>query len=302
MISRKGYYGNMNLQFEMIHQHKHRESFFLPYNEVDGKLKSTPPIRWLNASAIRFMKLHWERYDFLEKPMNLYFSLATYRDFPTFSYSWREKSQQQKIWLEAFKDYVLKYDLFLETDSADLKESHQDALAIKEFLDKYKIVYHVKFSGSKGFHFISPYDEFAFLGLKVYDDVLESNVKNFGALLLKCPVPLGDGNTVFDTVLLFKLIALRMKTLLACETIDTGVSDIKRVCKTGYSIDVKSGLVAYPLNDEQFKSFSKEMVTTDKVISYNNYKRGLLWRHLDVPKGKREELILEMLRDLGIYK
>lgn len=302
MISRKGFYGNVDLQFEMIHQHLHRETFFLPYIEVDGKLQSTPPIRWLNASALKFLKLHWDRYDFLEKPMNLYFSLATYKDFPTFSYNWRTKSQQQKVWLEAFKDYVAKYDLFIETDSQDLKESYADSLAIADFLNKYKMVYHVKFSGSKGFHFIIPYDEFAFLGLKVFDNVLESNVKDFGSLLLKCPVPLPDGEHTFDVVMLFKLIALRIKTLLACITVDTSVQDVKRVCKTGYSMDVKSGLVAYPLDDNQLKNFTKDMVTPVKVLSYKNHKRGLLWRHLDVPKQEREQRILEMLRDLGIYK
>jgi intein/homing endonuclease len=159
-------------------------------------------------------------------------------------------------------------------------------------------------SGSKGFHFIIPPEEFDWLDWKVYDDDAEKNVRSFDQLLMSLPCGLtGEvGNIHLDKVLLFKIIALRMKTLLSCDSIDTSVQDIKRVCKSGYSWDVKSNLIAYPLDDQMFENFSKSIVTPEKVLSYNNYKRGLLWRNTDVPKDERQKLCRQMLIDLGILR
>ena len=305
MISRKGYYENYNILMEIIKQQKDgHETMFLPFQrDEDGKLKSSPPIRWGMCNYIDMLKRHWARYNFLETDMNLYHSLARYQ-MVMFSFSWRIKSQQQSIWMQEFKKYIIDYSCFIETDSPDIEKAHADSKDIKTFLDKYKIVYSPKFSGSKGFHFIIPAEEFAWLGWKVYDDVAEKNVRDFGQLVtgLPCGGDGGTGNIMLDKVLLFKIIALRLKTLLSCSTIDTSVQDIKRVCKTAYSWDVKSNLIAYPLDDEMFNNFRKNLVTPENVLTYNNYKRGLLWRNVDVPKEERARLCEKMLKDLGILK
>lgn len=295
-ISRKGYYSITDIQYELIHQHKHRETFFLPYNE---QMESTPPIRWLNASAIKFMQMHWNRYLFLDKKMNLYHSLATYKDFPTFSYNWRTKSQQQQIWLKEFASRVIAYDLFIETDSPDLKLAHDESIEIKQFLDKYKVKYYVKFSGSKGFHFVTPFDEFSFLKLPIYDGEREKKIKNFKEFLKEFPV--ATNSKKLDIVLLFKVIAHRIKMLLALETVDTSVQDVKRVMKSAYSWDVKSNLIAYPLDDSQFLEFSKSLVKPEKVIGYDNHRRRLIWRHDTLPKDIRERGMEQMLKDLGVF-
>ena len=276
-ITRKGYYGNVDIQFEIIHQLLHRETMFLPISAEKGK--PNLPVRWLNASFINMLKRHWEQFKFLERDMNLYYSLATYKDFPMFSYSWRYKTQQQQIWLKEFINYVIKYDFFLETDSLDLNKSiKQDGQVIKNFLDQYQIKYSLKFSGSKGIHFIVPSEEFDHIGIPVVD--------KFGVY--------------FDRVKLFKLLATRLKAVLGCETIDDGVFDIKRVTKCAYSWDVKSGLIAYPLTDDQFKNFTTEIVKPENVIKYNNHKRRLLWRNCEVPKEVREKQILKLFEDLDI--
>ena len=279
-ISRKGYYSNISVQFEIIHQLIHRETMFIPYiKDEAGKWKVNLPIRWINASYIDMLKRHWQQFGFLEKDMNLYHSLATYKNFPCFSYVWRYKYQQQQIWLKKFQEYITKYDLFLETDSQDLSKSVlRDGKTIKLFLDEYKIKYCVSFSGSKGLHFIVSYEEFTHLGLPVVD------VKG----------------VYFDIVNLFKLLAQRIKAILGCDTIDTSVQDIKRVCKAKYSWDVKSGKIALPLTDDQLFNFNLEIVEPINVLKAGVHKRGLLYRNTDVPKEQREQYIIKLFKDLDI--
>lgn len=305
MISRKGWYENINVQFELIKsQMGGRETVFLPFRpDENGKLKSSPPIRWLVANYIGMMKKHWERYDFLTEPMNLYYSLTTYTNLPIFSYSWRIKSQQQNIWNVEFKNYIKNYDVLVETDSSDLSQSLKETIEIKTFLDKYKIVYRISFSGSKGCHIVIPAEEFNWLNWKVYNDVAEKNVRDFGQLLMFLPCGLdgGTGNIILDKVLLAKCLTFRLKTLLSCDTIDTSVSDIKRIAKTPYSLDCKSGKIALPLSDEQLLNFNKEICDPVKVLP-SIYKRGLLWHNLNYSRKERDRGMFNLLKDLGILK
>jgi len=273
-ISRQEYYKNIDLRFEIIHQLKHRETMFIPF---DSNNNAKPPIRWLNASCLKFLDKHFERYGFLDEKMNIYNSLATYKDFPMFSYNWRIKSQEQEIWLKEFIHHIEKYDCFIETDCKKIDIAKSDILKVKKFLDEHKVRYSIKFSGSKGFHIIIEYDDFSFIPLPIFV----------------------DDESKPDYVKLFKLINLRLKTMLGADTIDTSISDIKRVCKTAYTWDVKSGLIAYPLTDAQLDNFSTVMVMPRNVIRYNNHKRGLLWRN-HTCMTQRKMHILDMLKALAI--
>lgn len=279
MISRKGYYEVLNIQYELIRSHIHRETMFIPFEKLpDGKFKAFMPIRWLNASYINMMKRHWEQFKFLEKPMNLYHSLVTFKDFPTFAYAWRYKTQQQKIWTEEFHNYVKEYDLFIETDSTDLNQSIKiDGMKLKKFFDDYKVRYHILYSGSKGLHFIVPYDEFSHIDMPVFD---KDNTR--------------------DIVHLFKTLASRLKAVLGCDTLDDSVVDVRRVKKTAYSWDIKSNRIALPLTDEQVENFDLSMVDPVNVLKAGIYKRGLLYRHEAVPKEERQKNINKMFADLDI--
>lgn len=280
-----------------------RESVFLPFKkDENGKLKSTPPIRWLMANYVMMLKKHFDRYNFLDEPMNLYHSLATYTQMPMFSYSWRVKSQQQAIWLKEFKNYIKACDLFVETDSPDLSKSIPDGIDIKKFFDKYIVKYSVSFSGSKGLHFIVPSQEFDWLTWKTFDEEIERNVGDFDKFMLNLPVDEKSGAKILDKVLLFKAISLRLKTLLSCSTIDTSVNDIKRIRKTPYSVDCKSGRIALPLTDEQLKYFDVQMCNPENVLKEGVYMRGLLWRNTHFPLSERHTSMKQMLVDLGILK
>lgn len=294
------YYNNLNIKFEIIHQLLHRETVFI---NLDENNKSKPPIRWLNASCIKFLDKHAKKFKFYEKKSNLYSSLATYKDFPTFSYIWNVKAQQQKVWLKQFQYHIINYDFFIETDSdEDFKEAHDDTKEIKKIFDDLKLKYYLKFSGSKGFHIIIPYEEFEHLGLKIYDETLHVKNLNFRTFLERFPLKESNLKNKTDLVFLFKAINHKIKTLNFLDTIDTSISDIKRICKVAYSLDEKSGLVAYPLNDLEFINFKKEYYTPELVLKKNNYKRGLLWRNVDVPLEQRQRNINILLKNIGIIK
>lgn len=300
MIRRDDWYKDTAILFELIFQAIHKETFFLPYDPFT--MKSTPPIRWLKCDCIKFLKRNMEKFKFYDRPMNLYHSLATYDQFPMFSYNWRFKSQEQSIWSIKFKDYLEKFDMFIETDSDDLKESVGDGIGIGELLNDYKIKFSQMWSGSKGIHVVIPYEEFKHLGLHMYDKKDQRLAGNFEDFLQSLPIKKEKMTKVFDLVLLFKVMNLRLKTIFAFDTIDTSISDILRVKKSAYSWDVKSGLIALPLDDNQLKNFSKKIVTPETVMKMGVRKRGLLWRNTDVCSLKRKVGINQLIEDLGIWE
>ena len=280
MISRNGFYKNYNIILEIVKQQQKRESCFIPYfyDNDKQKWKALSPVRWLNIQYSGMLNKQFEEFKFLEKPMNIYFSLATYQNFPMFSWNRLIKQQEQGIWEKEFHKYIVGYDLLIETDSTDIKLSQADTIKIKEFLDSYKIKYCIKASGSKGFHIIVPDEEFSHIKLSIYD----------------------HKGVYYDRVKLFKDIITRLKFVLNCLTIDLTIVDIKRIAKTGYSIDVKSGLVAYPLDDNWLINFENKLITPENVLRQNNYKRGLLWRNDDVPLDERRRNTDRLIADLDI--
>jgi len=303
-ISRSGFYSNINLRYEIIHQLQKRETVFIPIDVETKKAKS--PMRWLNCQCLKFLDLNYNRYGFFENDMNLYHSLATYTQLPMFSWNWRVKSQEQNIWLTEFEKYIEAYDLLVETDSDDLNLSVGDAKKIKAFFDLYKIRYSNKFSGSKGCHFIVQYCDFKHLPIRIYDESLHNIVKKYRdfSTFMRSILPLGveSMSQKVDLVLLFKILILRMNLLLGCETIDTSIADIKRICKVAYSYDCKSGLVAYPMTDAMLDNFDKSFYTPENILKQNNYKRGLLCNNADVPLDIRQAGVTKMLQDLEIFK
>ena len=296
----RAYYTNrLEILYELIHQLRYRELFFLPYKEdVDGKLKSKLPIRWMNAQYINMLKRHWKEYGFFHKKMNIYGSLAHYRDFPMFSYDWTVKAQQQKLWLKRFHNHVKGYDSFLETDSPSIGEAWADAREIKKFYDEFLISYSLRFSGSKGFHFIVRYQDFAHLPVKIFDKKFME--KTILQIMSELPLKFDELFKSLDLVTLFKLIAIKLKGVLGADTMDTAVQDVKRVVKLAYSLDVKSGLIAYPLDDEMFLNFQKDDLKPANVLRIYKRERGLLFRHNEMDYQIRQRRVDKMLKYLKI--
>lgn len=252
------------------------------------------PIRWKKAHALDYMDKHFSRYNFLTNKMNLYHSIAKYDNMPLMSYNARIQKQQQEEWKKNFHKHIKSYDFFIETDSdEDFLQAWKDALELQKIFDKFNLRYYVKFSGTKGFHFLMPYEAFSFLDCPVYNIELETGT--FKQFIKKFPMKSDKLKT--DIVRLFRVLATRIKTLSALDTVDITVQDVKRVCKVAYSIDDKSGLIAYPLNDYQFHAFVKNDYTPEKVLRMNNYKRRLLWRNTD-----KKPDVKGFLEEFGVIK
>ena len=302
MITRQQWYDTRFIKLEIIKSLIHRETVFLPFyqDEIDGKIKAKPPVRNLNASYDKMLDRHFQEFDFFNQKMNLYASLVTWKDFPTFNYNWRIRSQEQDIWNKKFDDYIIALDWFIETDSDTLYPAIEDGKRIKKMLDEYKIKYCVSYSGSKGLHFIIPYEDISFLPVKIFDRDMESEISNFKKYLPRFPVKISDLNKIADLVLLLKVMSIRLKRIYALDTLDDSVSDIRRIRKTPYSWDVKSDKICLPLTDEQLDNFDKNKMSADEVIKIRLFKRGQLWRNEYVDIKVRQQGILELLRELEI--
>lgn len=147
MITRKSFYNNIDIQYELIYQLQKRETMLIPYKKnEEGKMKAQIPVRWLSIQYRGMLEKQWKQFRFFEQNMNLYHSLATYENMPMFAWNWRIKSEQQKIWLKEFHKYLTRYDLFIETDSEEVYPAIEDAKKIKIFLDSYFVKYYMKFS------------------------------------------------------------------------------------------------------------------------------------------------------------
>lgn len=299
MITRKSWYENISIQYEIVRQLINRETFLLPFN---NEMKPTRPIRWLKIHCRDFMWKNFNKYNFLKYPMNLYNSMAIYHNMPMFSFNWQDKSQEQQLWSKNYHNYITGIDLFLETDSKDLSKSLADARGIINVLDRFNIKYFSEFSGSKGFHVIVPYEEFVHLCLKPFEKKKTRLSTQFTKFLQRLPVPISEIKEHFDLVLLYKVINSRIAGIYALDTVDTSISDVLRVHKTAYSIDVKSGLVALPLDNEQLNNFSKSIVEPENVLRSGIYKRGLLYRNSEVCRHKRRRGIIDLIVELGIVK
>lgn len=296
-ITRAMYYRDLSVLFNVIYQCMDKEVAFIPFGE-DNKAKM--PIRHLMAQYVDMLKRHFDQFDFWNQRMNIYHSLATYTNRPMFSYHYRTKAIEQRIWLTEFKNYITGYDLFIETDNKDIEIAKTDTKKIKTFYDSHPFVYSISFSGSKGFHLLSPYTEFKFLGLKIYSEALQDKQTGLKDLLKTFPMSIETMRRSIDLVTLFKVVAVRMRLLLGCDSLDDSVQDIKRIIKIKMSWDIKSNLIALPLSDSEFDNFQKPYAEPLSVLKRGIYKRGMLWRNTTLPRQTRENNILELLRDLGI--
>jgi hypothetical protein len=299
MELRTQFYRNNNIRFNFIKYLKDKETLLMGFK--DGKPQR--PIRWLWSNYLGIFEKHANRYDFYKEPLNLYHSVAYYRNVPVFSYHYRKKYVQQKVWMEKYHEYIVGYDLFLETDSSDLTLSIDDGYKVFRLLRRYKIPRYMTFSGSKGMHILSPFKFWEFLGLKPYDNQIAIKYNNhFDELLGKLPLSLGRLQKVCDLVQLYKIIGHRVKLVHGIDTLDTGVIDVKRVKKCPYSIDVKSGCVCYPLLEEDLENFHQERYKAERVIKYDNYKRFEKLYDGDEHKHIIQDGILQFLKDNSILK
>lgn len=245
---RRLWYNNEAILFEIVRQHAEKETAFL--NKINKVRFSCN--RNLKCNSISYLYKNFEAFDFLKEPSNLYYSLAHFRNHPIFSFSPHKKRQQQFEWGAELTNkpdkHICGYDLFIDLDDPKLKGQeineerlkpvYECAKRLKMLFDAHRLPYQIAFSGSKGFHFEIPFKYFHdyYRGLPVI--VIINKLRNI----------------IFNLKKNF-------------EFIDTQVIDLRRICKTKYSLDVESGYVCYPLTQEEFNYFSLDVVNLTKILS-----------------------------------
>lgn len=243
------WYRNAPVAFELVKCMNRRESVFLATNR---KLTH----RCLKMNAVRFFYKSAHRFHFFDREYqyNIYSSVALFPRLPMFSFNWDTKKVEQKEFNEHFRDYLEGYDFVVDLDNPDLKAVHESGKRLKAMLDKYKIRYHVKFSGTKGFHFVVQ-----------FEDLPEQ---------LKLLNP-------DDLVVIFKRFAYELKYMHKVEDIDETIYDLRRILKTPYSVVYPTYLIALPLTDAQFEQFDLDIVSLDYWLTNTDKirNRGLLTRN-----------------------
>jgi len=247
---RREWYSNPDVLFQIVNQLKDRETAF--YKKV--KDQRFAPARWLKCHTAQYLLQNMIRYEFFQEPMNLYYSVARYKTFPTMSFNLSQKPLQQEDWNETLNEnpdaHVNSYDLFIDIDNPDLTKAHNDMLITKRFLEEHNLPIMVSFSGNKGFH------------IELKTEFIPSEIRNL---------------PINYQVFLQRKIIRKLKDLLLVESIDESIYDLKRICKTKFSYDVTSGLICLPLTDYECEHFNKSIVKPEHLLSYpRRIKMGLL--------------------------
>ncbi len=194
------------------------------------------------------------KYGGFQPDRKLYFDLTCWQNEPMFSFQGEKRAIQRKDFLDNWQNYFAGYDYAIDIDSTDgdPKTAWQDARIIKAFFDEHKIPYSVKFSGSKGFHFLIPY---RFLPPRIKDMNLPKYCNNATNWLVN-------------------------RYNLPC--VDDSIYDHRRILKLAYSLDGK--YVCLPLDDQQFDNWQQEHMTMGSVLAKCKlFKRDLLIRDHGLP-------------------
>jgi hypothetical protein len=272
--SRIDWYMHTFILFELVKQLAHKEGTFIE-KLPKGAERQAKVARCINAQTIDFLRENMGAFRFLQFPTyNMYFSLMSYSALPLFSFAPPQRKEQYKEWTNGkYKSYAIGYDWGIDIDADSWQTAQKDALKVKRLFDKYRLPYSVKFSGSKGFHFLIEY-----------------------RWLPKLPIG--------KLVPMLAELTYMLKHIDNIPSIDDSIIDERRVFKLAYSFD--RGKIALPLDDEQLKSFDPAIVTPEYCLKAIPLKgRGLLTRNTDQTEEQARESFLKFAKlyiDTDKYK
>lgn len=256
LLERKNYYQNTFIQLELVKNLKNKEMCWL-----EGK-NGSKNVRFLYASKIDFLKMHFDKLDFFNHFCNIYCSCANLSFIPTITYNlkMRRQSKEYQEINNNYAKYVTSYDFFLDYDfKEDFESGLKEAKEMKKILEEMQVPFYILNSSNKGIHIIIPAIYF-------------------------------DGDPI-KNVDIFREVIYNIKGIYSFKFLDDSISDLKRVRKLPYSLitNVEKGktYVAIPLNDDQFNKFSPERVELDYVMKNISIKnRGLFLRHYGLSESQ----------------
>ncbi|KKN77154.1 hypothetical protein LCGC14_0363510 [marine sediment metagenome] len=272
--------------FEMVKVGKGREMAFI---------NNKGAIRHIKAHALYYLKENFKAFHFYDNPRNIYYSLAHLENMPMFSFVPIVRKQQQEVFNQNFQQYFKGMDFGIDFDESckycegkhncikhekmtnkeicskcedyetNFDVLYNDVKRVKTSFDDYGLPYQLKFSGS-GFHINIEW--------KYIKDCMDI-AKRIKRL---------QSSSAEDCIALLKWFLSELSDIFNATSLDTSVTDIRRIWKMPYSIDIKTGNVALPLTGQQFRNFNFDIVKPENVIDTVR-NRGLLER-----KGTSENL------------
>lgn len=252
MHLRRQWYSRQDVQYEIIKSHVHRETAFLYKSTKTGR---STAIRFLKCDCIAFLTRQWRFYRFLDRQMNLYHSLATFQNFPIIRYDGDYKKQLREI-NEGYEGMITAFDLGLDIDKINEPfDCYPQAKKLKSLLDRFNVPYSLKISGS-GFHFLISHQQI--------------------------PAKIRQASKSWDdyTSTFLRGLMDELKERFDLPSLDTSVADTRRIWKTPYSVDVKTGNIAFPLSDAEFSEFHPERYSIQNFFNqpFPILRRGMLTR------------------------
>ena len=257
MVTFEEWYAIPTVQFAICDSLKGKETVFLGDKRVRNIVISKPYDLRANFDAFRIGAAK----------INIYHSLANYTKLPVMSVNPEVRKEQMKEFNLKASEYFQSFDLGIDFDNHEgdnFAKCYYEAKKLKKMFDKYRISYSVKCSGS-GLHFDIRYKD------------LPTTLREQKSAHLFSEI-----SRIMDAICF----------LFQFETMDVGKDqegvpngsfyEMRRVWKTPYSWDIKTGNIALPLTDEQFENFSFDIVKPNYIIkNIKLYKRGLLYREGD---------------------
>jgi hypothetical protein len=267
LIERKVWYSFTPVLFEIVKILKNRELCFI--SQKGEKPKKIA--RYLIGFSIDYLKKHFKWINFDKFLINVYHSVAVLKpnSIPVFSYNLRVRTKQEdyKEFNKNYVNFVVGYNFFMDIDGKEnFEKCYEETKEIKKIFEEYKLPYYILNSSFRGFHLIIP-----------------------ARFMPDYPIP--------ELVKIIAKVVYNIKGIYDFETLDTSITDLKRVCKCPYSC-VGDGSVALPLTDEQFNTFNSEMVTPKNILKNVFIKnRGLLLRTHGLSDEQLKENVNKFLSD-----
>ena len=141
------WYHKTYIKLELVKLAKSKEMAMLPYTDEHNKaieigtLKKGIAVRNINGYCLDYLHQNFEAYDFYNRAVKLYCSLATFKDkaLPLFSFSPSTREEQQKEFVDKIMakplDYIDGYDFAIDIDEKSWDKGKAYAKKIKDIFD-----------------------------------------------------------------------------------------------------------------------------------------------------------------------
>lgn len=255
VTNRQEYYSQPYVLFNMLPRLKFR------YLSAIKKDKKPVITRYYLGYNLDLLKQSLEKLNVLNHNTNLYFDLSSWEKdgkMPLFNFDNEKREKDKDNFNAQFVDYLKNYHFAIDLDAdKDIMVAWKDAKKIKKKFEEYKLPYSLKFSGSRGFHFL------------IEDKWFNPKMKAQNKVLL------------FGRVANVIMGICKIKSHNLGGTFDDSIYDDRRIFKLDYSLVFKEGkeYVCLPLDDNQFENFKlSDMELTNVMKKVKFIHRGFLER------------------------